>query len=324
MATICIKYRNYPTYSQEHFLCDTLDVCRGIYNSLLNTRKFEYEVSKKSLSLYDQINAITGYKKEFLELTSVHSQVLQNVATRVDLAFKAFFRRVKAGDTPGFPRMKGDGYDSFCYPDTGFAINSKSVRLSKVGVVKAVIHRKIEGTIKTCTIKRQGQKCFATFAIEAEAMPLPKNDKAVGIDVGPEKFATLSNNTYIQNPRFFRKEEKDLTKAQRKTEKYKKQSQERTKAKKVASRIHERIRNRRHNFIHQESRKIVNEFGTIVVEQLNVKNMSKAPAPKQDADTGEYLPNGASQKAGLNKSILDAAWSMFRSALAYKADFLRT
>ena len=321
VTTICIKYRIHPTHSQKRLLCDTLEVCRAIYNSLLNTRKFEYQVNTKSLSLHDQINAVTGYKKDFPELTSIHSQVLQNVATRVDLAFKAFFRRGKTGETPGFPRMKGDGYDSFCYPGTGFTLHTESIRLSKIGVVKAVIHRKVEGNIKTCTVKRQGQKWFATFAIETTVIPLPENDKAIGIDVGIEKFAAISDGTYIQNPRFFRKNEADLAKAQRKTEKYKKRSQERTKARKVVSRVHERIRNCRHNFIHQESRKIVNAFGLIVVEQLNVKNMSKAPAPKPDPDNeGQYLPNGASQKAGLNKSILDASWSMFRSALAYKAE----
>ncbi len=311
----------YPSHSQERSLGETLEVCRGIYNSLLNTRKFEYEVNAKSLSLHDQINAITGYKKGFPELTSIHSQVLQNVATRVDLAFKAFFRRVKAGETPGFPRMKGDGYDSFCYPGTGFAINTESVRLSKIGVVKAVIHRTVQGNVKTCTVKRQGQKWFACFTIETETVPLPENDKAIGIDVGIEKFAALSDGRYIDNPRFFRRDEKALAKAQRKTEKYKQRSQERTRAKQVISRVHEQIRNRRHNFVHQESRKVVNEFGTIVVEQLNVKNMSKAPAPKPDPENaGRFLPNGASRKAGLNKSILDAAWSMFRSAVAYKAE----
>lgn len=326
MTTLCVKYRIYPTHSQDRFLRETLEVCCGIYNSLLNTRKFEYEVNAKSLSLHDQINAITGYKKAFPELTSIHSQVLQNVATRVDLAFKAFFRRVKSGETPGFPRMKGDGYDSFCYPGicypgTGFDVNTNSIRLSKIGVVKAVIHRKVEGNVKTCTIIRQGKKWFACFAIETTPYPLPANDKALGIDVGIEKFAALSDGTYIQNPRFFRKDENALAKAQRKTEKYKKRSQERTRAKKVVSRVHERIRTRRHNFLHQESRKIVNEFGLIVVEKLNVKNMSKAPAPKPDADNeGKFLPNGASQKAGLNKSVLEASWSMFRSALCYKAE----
>jgi len=117
--------------------------------------------------------------------------------------------------------MKGEGYDSFCYPGTDFAINEASVRLSKIGVVKAIIHRKVEGTVKTCTVKRQGKKWFACLAVETQAAPLPENSRAIGIDVGIEKFAALSDGTYIQNPRFFRKDEKALAKAQRKTERYK-------------------------------------------------------------------------------------------------------
>src|SRR5205823_3432649 len=95
---------------------------------------------------------------------------------------------------------------------------------------------------------------------------------------------------------------------------------QRRKARKVVARIHERIRNRRHDFVHQTARKLVNRFGWIAVEQLNVQKMSKSPAPKQDEATGEYLPNGASQKSGLNKSISDASWSMFRSVLTQKAE----
>lgn len=133
-------------------------------------------------------------------------------------------------------------------------------------------------------------------------------------------FAALSNGEFVDNLRFFRKDEKALAKAQRKVEKHKKGSWAQRKARKVVSRIHERIRNRRHDFAHQLSRKLVNRFGLIAVEKLNVKNMSKRPAPRQDEQTGEYLPNGASQKSGLNKSIADAGWSLLRFCLAYKAE----
>ena len=327
VSILCTKYRIYPTKQQETFLEKTLETCRGLYNSLLNSRRHEYEVNGKSPTLHNQINAVTAYKKGFPELACIHSQVLQNVAVRVDLAFQAFFRRVKSGQTPGFPRMKGDGYDSFCYPGSGFAINEASLRLSKVGIVKAVIHRMSEGTVKTCTVKRQNGKWFATFSVETAVERLPDNDKSIGIDVGLEKFAALSNDTYIDNPRFYRKEERALAAAQRKADKHKKRCRKQAKAeklakaKKIVSRVHKRIRNKRHDFIHQQSRKIVNAYGIIAVEKLNVKNLSKSPAPKPDAQNeGQFLPNGATRKSGLNKSILDAGWTMFRCALAYKAE----
>jgi putative transposase len=316
----CLKFRLYPTKAQETLMQDNLAVCRDVYNAFLLWRLVSWDTEHKSVGYHEQANALPVWKKEHPELTSVYSQVLQNVAVRVDLAFKAFFARIKRGDRPGFPRFKGDGYDSITYPQDGFKVGEQSVSLSKIGTVKALLHRRVEGRVKTCTLRRQGSKWYVCFAVEVEAEPLPESTEQVGVDVGLNQFAAFSNGEFVDNPRFFRKEEKALAKAQRKLARQKRGSRERRKAKKVVSRIHERIRNRRHDFVHQLSRKIVNRFGLIAVEKLNVKNMSKSPAPKQDQQTGEFLPNGASAKAGLNKSILDAAWSMFRYCLAYKAE----
>ncbi len=263
------------------------------------------------------------WKQAHPELATVHAHLLQNTAIQVELAFQAFFRRVKNGETPGYPRKKGRGqYDSFTFKEygNGCKLNENSVTLSKIGTLKAVAHRVVEGVYKTCTIRRQGEKWYACFAVEVPPEPLPPSEEAIGIDVGLNQFAALSNGEFIPNPRFFRKDEKALAKAQRKVEKHKKGSPQQRKARKVARRIHERIANRRHDFVHQTARTLVNRFGYIAVEKLTVKNLSKRPAPGQDAETGEFLPNGASQKAGLNKSILDAAWSMFRRVLVSKAE----
>jgi putative transposase len=310
-----------------------------VYNSLVNWRKHDYETQGKSPSCSDQQKALPLWKKAHPRLCDVNAQVLQEIAKRVDRAFDAFFRRVKEGATPGFPRLKGKGqYDSLTYPQaTAFAVGEDAIRLSKVGYVKAVVYRPLPGTAKTCTVRLQAGKWFACvtcevdvqreFRFRAEAEPLPESTEQVGIDVGLNVFAALSNGEFVDNPRFFRKEEKALAKAQRKADKFKharsqEQKAKRRKAYKVVSRIHERIRNRRHDFVHQLSRKIVNRFGLIAVEKLNIKNLSKSPAPKPDPALRElrFLPNGASAKAGLNKSILDAAWSMFRNCLAYKAE----
>ena len=303
------------------------------YNSFLLWRIASWETDKETIGYHEQANALPAWKKAHPELTTVFSQVLQNVAVRVDLAFKAFFARVKRGDTPGFPRFKKDSYDSITYPQDGFKVHEQSVYLSKIGMVKAILHRTVEGkmlcakprkmeqTIKTCTVCRQNDKWFVCFVIEYEEKPLSESTENIGIDVGIKTFAALSNGEFIANPKFLRTDEMALAKAQRKVEKHQKGSPVQRKARQVVRRIHERIRNRRHNFLHQESRQLVNRYGLIAVEKLHIKNMSKSPVPKPDSENaGQFLPNGHAAKAGLNKSILDAGWGMFRAILANKAE----
>lgn len=338
MITNCVKvykYRIFPTKAQARQLDETLETCRQVYNSFLHWRTFAYDTEQKSVGRYEQEAALTHWKHqvsdgkiEHPELSDVHAHLLQNVAHRVDLAFRAFFRRMKAGDkeierTPGYPRRKGVGqYDSFCFKQWGNGVQFKNgnLWLSKIGEIKCKVHRPLIGDAKTCCLHRVNGKWFACITCEVEAECLPASEDAIGVDVGIKTFAALSDGTFIENPKFFRSEEVALSKAQRKLAKQKRGSKERKKAHKVVARVHERVRNRRHNFAHQTARKMVHQYGMIAVEKLSVKNMSKSPAPKQDMEAGEYLPNGASAKSGLNKSILDAAWSQFRNILTSKAE----
>ena len=280
-----------------------LEECRWLYNHLLEQRKTAYEQTGKGVSLYEQQASFPVLKAERPSLNKVHSQVLQNVAVRIDLAMKAFFRRCKAGETPGFPRFRGkDRYDSFTFPQSGFSLtHDERVVVSKVGAIKLVYHRPIKGKIKTLTIRKSSTgKWYASFSVECEPERLADHPSQVGIDVGLKTFATLSDGTEIANPRFFRKEEKALAKVQRKHAKLVKGTPERRQHRKAVARVHERIAFRRDNFTHQQSRSIVDSYGLIAVEDLHVNRM-----------THDHC---------LAKSIADAAWSGFFDKLFVKAE----
>ena len=322
MSKQAYKFRLYPTKKQAQSLTWTLDRCRELYNAALQERRDAYHMVGKSITYYDQANQLPEIKDIREEYQDIHSQVLQDVLRRVKKAFDNFFRRCKSGETPGFPRFQGrNRYDSFCYPQGGYSLTADNrVCLSKIGSIKIKLHRKIEGIIKTCTIKREGDGWYVVFACEVEACSkLAYTDEAVGIDLGLLHFAALSTGETIENPRFYRRTEKKLAKAQQALARKKRGSNRRKEAVKRVAKWHRKSSNQRRDFLHKAARALVDTFDTLVFEELQPANMSKRPKPKQD-ENGTYLPNGAAAKGGLNKSILDAGWGQFQQFCTYKAE----
>jgi len=302
------QFRIYPNKNQEVVMNRTLSTCRKLYNEALAERKRQAELNELErtfgvfpwgktdwIEYEDQQNALpltkTSYQKE------VFSQVLQNVLKRVDRSFKNFFRGF------GYPRFQGrNRYNSFTYPQSGFSIEDGKLNLSKIGNIKIVLHREIEGKIKTCTIKKDIDQWYVSFSVEIDTPIIPVEIKTeTGIDVGLSSLITMSNGCQIEPPEFLRASEVKLTREQKRLSRKKKRSQNRKKQVVVVAKVHRRIRNQRKDFAHKTSKMLVNEYDHIVFEDLQVQNMIK--------------------NHHLAKSISDAGWYQLMQFTKTKAEY---
>ena len=301
------KYRLYPTRDQERQLREWLRLCQELYNAALEERREAWKHGV-SIKFADQCRQLPEIKQLRPECARVYAQVLQNALRRLNEAFERFFERVKRGVKPGYPRFKKrDRYPSLTWPQApGFSLQgTKRLRLSGIGEVRIKLHRPVEGRPKTCTVKCEAGKWYAVFScdhVESRKVLYPVPDREVGLDVGLESFATLSSGEKIPNPRWFRKTEDQLARAQCELSRKKRGSRRRAKAKLQVARLHEKARRQREDFQHQLANRLVSENTLIVVEDLQIQGLV------------EQSSNG------LAKSILDAAWGSFLSKLAGKAE----
>ena len=288
------KYKLEPNQKQKQLLLQQLDLCRGLYNMCLEQKQYQ------RIGQFEQMRQLTELKQVFPEYKNCHAHMLQNVIKRLDKSFQNFFRRLKEGTKPGYPRFKGkDRFDSLTFSD-GCKLEGRKLSVSKIGNIKVRLSRELpDGAIvKTCSIKRSVNGWFAVLIFEYENIPLPKSKKKIGIDVGVTQFATFSDGTVIPNPRFYQSAQPALRVAQRRVARRKKGSHRRRKAIVLLRKLHEHISNQRADFLHKHSTAVVRKYGTIVVEALNVAGMSKG---------------------NLSKQILDCSWSEFFRQLTYKA-----
>jgi putative transposase len=296
---ITYRFRLYPTKQHERVLSDTVETCRMLYNNLLDER------INTGIGFYEQKRELTKRRKKNKYLKSVHSQVVQNVAIRLDKSFQRFFTGLAR-----FPKFRRKGkYNSFIYPQQGgFKINGNRLKLSMIGNVKIKLHRPIEGLMKTCAIIRDIDQWYACITVETEdtaAIPSSsinreKKPASVGVDVGVSCLAALSDGTIIPNPRRLNRSVGRIKLLQRGLSRKKKGSRNREKVKLRLEKAWRQVRRQRDDTMHKASRKLADNYGTMVFEDLRIKNMVK--------------------NHRLASTILDATWSKLRRLTAYKAE----
>jgi putative transposase len=320
------KYKLMPTTKQERSLETVLWRCRELYNAGLQERKEAWETCGVSVTFAMQSAQLPGIKEVRPEYRDINAQVLQDVLHRLDKTFQAFFRRLKAGETPGYPRFQSrNRYNSFTYPQVGehggAVLDGRALSLSKIGRIPIRVHRPLEGTPKIVTISKEADGWHACLSCaEVPAEPLPLTGQETGIDVGLKVFLVTADGEIVENPRRYRKAERQLAKAQRRVSRRKKGGKRRKKAVKLLARAHQKVQRQRRDFHQKTALALVREYDTIYLEDLQARNLSRRPQATPDGNGG-YLHNGAAQKAGLNKSINDAGWYAFRRILTCKAEW---
>jgi putative transposase len=296
------QFRLYPSQIQVRGLEATIESCRRWYNNCLAERKTAWEERHESVGLYTQLRKVKELKHENPSAAPIHSHVLQIVVQDLDKAFQAFFRRLKAGETPGYPRFKGrDRFDSFGFKEygNGFRLDGRRLKLSGIGRVRVRWHRPMEGTIKTVRIIRKAGKWYASFACEVGEHPLPSTGKEIGVDVGIHHLLATSEGVMVENPGWYREEQRHLRVLQRRVSRRMKGGSNRRKAVAQLRRQHERIANQRKDYLNKLAYGLIRRFDRIALEDLQIGNMA--------------------QIRHLSKSILDAGWGYFKTHLMHKA-----
>lgn len=301
MKTFC--YRIYPSKAQATLLEETRETCRRFYNDCLAERKEAYENEKRTVGKFEQLRHVKERKATSPCVAKVHSHILQVVVTDLDLAFHAFFRRVKAGETPGYPRFKGrNRFDSFGLKEygNGFKIDGRRLKVSGVGRIVVRWHRPIEGTVKTVRLVKKADGWYACFSCQVEPRPLPAAGAAVGVDLGIASLITTSEGEKVPHPAFYREGQKRLRVLQRSVARKKKRGSNRRKSVKALQIHHQRVNRRREDFLDNLTHDLIERYDVIGLEDLRIPNMVR--------------------NRHLAKSILDAGWGYLVAHLTHKAE----
>lgn len=299
------QYRLYPNKTQTQALDHMLDAFRDLYNAALQERRDAWKRCKKSVTYYDQSNQLREIRNAGDELAQFSFTAALRTLRRLDKTFKAFFERIKRGDTPGFPRFKSHSrFNSVTYAfGDGAVLKDGRLRMVGIGPVKVNWHRPIpdNAKIKEAVVMRDSTgKWWVSFLIELPNIVLPTHDgPAVGVDLGLSALVTLSNGEKVAPPQYFRKAQAKLRRQQRRASRRKRYSKRQKKAYKLVAKTHQKIANQRKTFTHTLSRQLVNTHSLIAAEDLNILGLAKS---------------------NLAKSVTDAGWSQLLEMLAYKVE----
>jgi putative transposase len=297
------KYRLYPNKAQDKNLRRVLSCARNLYNMALAERKYAYQGEVRKVSLADTEQMAKHYRATFPYADQVFSQTAQSVVKQVDKAFQAFFRRLKAGEKPGYPRFKSrNRFNSVEFKQFGVGakLDGRRLKLYGIGRVSVRWHRPIEGEIKTVRILHSAGKWYACFTCEVpESEPLPETGRVIGLDMGITALITTSDGEKVDNPNYYRVGQKKLRVLQGKLARAKRGSKNRRKRLLAVQRQQEHIAHQRADFLNKLVHKLVQHYDLIALEDLRIKNMVR--------------------NHHLSKSILDAGWGYFRERLTHKA-----
>lgn len=284
------RYRIYPTVRQRIDLEAQLGFACQLYNAALEQRRYAWRGRQRSVSIYEQFRELTAVRAASMGPAQMSCSAMRDPLRRLDRAFTAFFRRVKIGDKPGYPRFRSARrYDSLTWA-TGWGLHDGRLALQGIGHTRVKWHRPLppSSVVRTVTVRRVAGRWYGCFSltVSGSSRVAARGRPAVGLDLGVQHFATLSTGEQIQGPRAYRGAMRSLRVAQRRVCRRQKDSHRRQKARLLLARQHQRIRNIRHDHAHKLSRRLVSEFGLVATEDLNIRGLARGFLAKQVTDQG--------------------------------------